>query len=144
MPRSLAVSAVAALAFVAAACTEGAPTSPDSMENSVFFSRGMATQDLGHLTSHGWACVPIPNLGVHCFAPGVFNASPSVSVLVYDTQDPADEDAPFLGTETLIHDDLYAGQPCPPEGLDEYTLLPASETGFPADYRACHHYSHDD
>lgn len=91
------------------------------------------------LSSSGWMCVNVPGLGVHCFAPGAFRSSPSVQVLVFDTTDPGAVDAPFHGTEILIRDDIYKGQPCPTEGIEEYTLLPADETPFPVDYRACHH-----
>ena len=131
--------AVAAAALTTLACGESAPTSPAMTDISPLFSRGQATQDLGRLAARGWTCVPIPMLGVHCFPPGAFASSPSISVLVFDTDDPNDADAAFLGTEILIRADLYAGQPCTAEG-GEYALLPASETGFPADYRACHHY----
>jgi hypothetical protein len=95
------------------------------------------------MTDRGWTCVPIPQLGVHCFGPGAFVSTPVLTVLVYDSEDPADVAAPFFGTELLLRDDLYAGQPCPAEG-GEYTLLPAAETGFPVDYRACHHYAEGD
>lgn len=136
-------------------CTGEGPTAPDSpptseaavvdasvdasSPNRFRMGQGNATRDLGRLSSHGWMCVPIPQLGVHCFGPGAFAASASVPVLVFDTDDPTNPAAPFLGTEVLIRADLYAGQPCPPEG-GEYTLIPASD--FPVDYMACHHYGH--
>ena len=88
-----------------------------------------------HLTEAGWSCENVPGLGVHCFAPGTVFGRPTVQVKVFDTADPTAEHAPYLGTELLIRDDLYAGQPCPQEGLDEWFLLPFG-------YRACHHYSH--
>ncbi len=153
---SLAFTALASFALVA--CTGETPTGPETSAaasgtvqavtaaspgtGSFRMHQGKATRDLGRLSDAGWTCVAIPVLGVHCFAPGAFASSPSVPVLVFDTQDDDNPDAPFLGTEVLIRADLYAGQPCVPEGGGEYELLPASETGFPVDYRACHHYAH--
>jgi hypothetical protein len=67
-------------------------------------------------------------------------ATASLSVKVFETTDVNATSAEFLGTESLIRADLYGGQPCPKNG-GEYELLPASETGLPADYRACHHYA---
>ena len=92
------------------------------------------------LTRAGWLCVNAgPDNLVHCFPPGAFSSSASISVSVFDTTDPAATSAEFLGTEILIRADLYAGQPCPQNG-GEYELLPSAVTGLPADYRACHHY----
>lgn len=153
---SLAVTAMAS--FALAACTGETPTGPETSAaasgtvqavtaaspgtGSFRMHQGKATRDLGRLSDAGWTCVAIPVLGVHCFAPGAFASSPSVQVLVFDTEDPEDPEAPFLGTEVLIRADLYAGQPCPAEGGGEYEFLPKEETGLPADYRACHHYAH--
>jgi hypothetical protein len=53
-------------------------------------------------------------------------------VLVYDTSDPGDAAAPFLGTEFMIRADKYQGQPCLP-GHGDYSLLPFG-------YYACHRY----
>lgn len=92
------------------------------------------------LARAGWLCVNAgPDNFVHCFPPGAFSSSPSVAVKVFHTTDTGSTDAEFLGTELLIRADLYAGEPCAQNG-HEYELLPASETGLPADYRACHHY----
>jgi hypothetical protein len=67
-------------------------------------------------------------------------ASANLSVKVFETTDVNATSAEFLGTELLIRADLYAGQPCAQNG-GEYELLPASESGLPVDYRACHHYA---
>ncbi len=104
---------------------------------AVAFAKGNSP---AQLTRAGWFCVDIPGLGVHCFGPGAFRSSASVPVKVFQTDDPTSTDAPFLGTEQLIRDDLYAGQPCPQDGGGEWHLLPATPDGFPVDYRACHHY----
>lgn len=42
----------------------------------------------------------------------------------------------FLGTELLLRDDIYAGQPCPQDGLDTWDFL---GDAFP--YFACHHFN---
>ena len=93
------------------------------------------------LAGAGWLCVNAgPDNFVHCFSPGAFSSDPTITVKVFETIDVEAEDAHFLGTELLIRDDLYQGQPCPQNG-GEYELLPSSATGLPVDYRACHHYS---
>jgi hypothetical protein len=84
----------------------------------------------------GWFCFDVPDLGVHCVPPGSGASSASIPVQIFDTSDPGDSDAPFLGTEILIRADLYHGQPCPQEGLEEYFDL--SGEGLP--YFACHRY----
>ena len=142
--RRMSVGVAAVAALLAVGCTETAPTSPDELEVPVFFHRGNATLDLGHFMDKGWMCFNVEGLGVHCFSPGALSSPASISILVFDTDDPTDMDAPLLGSEILIRADLYAGQPCPTEGGGEYAFLPATATGLPADYRACHHYSHDD
>lgn len=134
---------VLAMMVLTTACDERVPTAPDTSGVAPLFSVGAATQDLGALGARGWVCVPVPGLGVHCFPPGAFRTPESLTVRVFDSDDAEDPAAPFLGTELLIRADLYAGQPCPAEG-GQYALMPASETGLPADYRACHHYTHDD
>jgi hypothetical protein len=101
---------------------------------------GVSANDTGnnpkHLSEKGWTCFNVPGLGVHCAPPGVDMFSPdlkqkAVSVLYFDTNNPADAEAAFLGTELLISKDVYNGQPCPQEGLDEYHNL--------GEFYACHH-----
>jgi len=85
------------------------------------------------LTRAGWNCQDVPGHGVHCTRPShEFGSSVSIPVKVYDTSDPGDDDAPFLGTESLIRADRYHGQPCLP-GHGSYSLLPFG-------YYACHHF----
>ncbi len=92
------------------------------------------------LSARGWTCVDVvllddTDLGVHCFPPGFMSHDASIAVLYFGTSDPDSTDAPFLGTEILIRADLYAGQPCPSEGLAPYMdLLPLLEIP----YFACH------
>ena len=101
---------------------------------SVVYAQGNSPAQLSRA---GWLCENVSGLGVHCFAPGAFRSSPSVQVKVFNTSDPTATDAPFLGTEILIRDDLYAGQLCTQDGGGEYHLLAGV---FPVDYRACHFY----
>ncbi len=96
--------------------------------------------DRGHtadqLADAGWTCFPAgPHGWTHCLKPGFDPTSPSQIVKVFDVGG-----SPFLGTELLLRDDLYRGQPCPQDNLAEYDLLPADPDGFPVDYRACHHF----
>lgn len=48
----------------------------------------------------------------------------------------------FWGTELLIHEDRYNGQPCPQDEVDgesaEY--IHVSELGDPLPYFVCHHF----
>ncbi len=86
------------------------------------------------LESAGWTCGNAgPNNWVHCFPPGAFASSVSLSVKVY-----SQDGSTFLGTEILIKDGYYSGQPCIGEGGGEYTFLPKEATGLPFDYWACH------
>ena len=92
----------------------------------------------GHLGEAGWMCEPVEGLGVHCFPPGTEFGSPSITVKVFDTDDPtAVHDADFLGTELLLRADIYDnGKPPCPQDHGEYSLLPFG-------YYACHHYETD-
>jgi hypothetical protein len=82
------------------------------------------------LVDSGWTCFNVPGLGVHCYAPGKNFGDPTIPVLYFDTSDPYASEASFLGTEMLIRADLYKGQPCPQEGLDNYFDI--------GGYFACH------
>lgn len=84
------------------------------------------------LAAAGWECFNVEGLGVHCFPPGHHASTATLTVLYFATTDPADTDAPFSGTELLLREDLYHGQPCPQEGTDSWHLLPFG-------YYACHH-----
>jgi hypothetical protein len=95
------------------------------------------------LSDAGWSCQDVVH-AVHCVPPGVagkIGTTPAFPVLVFDTRDPADPNAPLLGTEFNIRGDLFPpeGRPCPtdpPSG--EYTYLP--DIGVPIDYYACHRF----
>lgn len=86
------------------------------------------------LADRGWACITAgPHGWVHCFPPGSGASDRSIPVLVFDTTDTT-VDGPLLGTELLIHDDVFAGQPCPQDG-GVYEPV----AGTP--YWACHHFA---
>lgn len=88
---------------------------------------------LGRLQDAGWTCFDVDGpLGVHCMSRGDAWGQPQVQLLYFDTQSVSDRGASFLGTESLIRADLYAGQPCPTQSLPDYFFIP------PLGYYACH------
>jgi hypothetical protein len=88
---------------------------------------GAAGHTASQLEDAGWACeVAGPHDWVHCSKDKSVNPN-TIPVKVF-----SNDGSDFLGTELLIRDDLYNGQPCPQEGGGEYFLLPFG-------YRACHH-----
>lgn len=77
--------------------------------------------------------------GYTCFATGPYDwihclrfekfGYPSVPVKVFD-----EEGMEFLGTELLLRYDVYEGQPCPQDELEEWEFLETPP------YYACHHF----
>jgi len=63
---------------------------------------------------------------VHCLKEKMWGKR-SVPVKVFDT-----DGTTFLGTELLLHKDVYAGQPCPQNDLDIWD--------YEDPYFACHHF----
>jgi hypothetical protein len=94
------------------------------------------------LSDAGWACQYLVH-AVHCIPPGVagkIGTTPALPVLVFDTTDPQDPNAPLLGTEFNIRGDLFQGQPCPTDAPSQkYTYLPDLSPLLP-DYYACHRF----
>ncbi len=87
-----------------------------------------------HLAAQGWTCVTAgPNGWVHCFPPGFDRSDRSITVRVFDSTDTT-VDGTLLGTELLIHDEVFAGQPCPQDG-GAYEPL----AGTP--FWACHRFA---
>lgn len=81
------------------------------------------------LEQAGYACFNSgPSNWIHCLRPGKFGF-PSVPVKVF-----SEDGNEFLGTEQLLRYDVYKGQPCPQDELDEWDYL-----GDPP-YYACHHF----
>ena len=91
----------------------------------------------GQLNSHGWTCFNVPSLGVHCSPPGQPwpPTKPHQQLLYFfHTTDPTSRVPDFTGTESLLRDDHFHGQPCPTEG-GHYTNL--GFLGLP-NYWGCH------
>ncbi len=85
------------------------------------------------MMQQGWFCFTAgPNNWVHCINPAAAFDEKALNVMVFDSTDPG-ADGPFLGTELLIHETVFAEQPCPQDS-GEYEAL----AGLP--YYACHHY----
>lgn len=92
-----------------------------------------ATPSNTHLADHGWTCLTAgPNDWVHCFPPGFASSDRTITVRVFDSTD-VDIDGAQLGTELLIHDEVFAGQRCPQDGGNYGPLA-----GTP--YWACHRF----
>jgi len=97
---------------------------------------GLSPKQLGDA---GWTCFFVPGLGVHCAPPGKWPPTdPEVQLLYFfNLSDPTSDVAGQLtGTETLIRDDIFNGQPCPTEPSGQYTSL----AGLGLDYHACHRH----
>ncbi len=86
------------------------------------------------LEKAGWSCENAgPFNWTHCFPPGtnMKEAPPAtIQVKVF-----GEEGLPFKGTEILIREDLYKGQPCATDDGGMYHFLGED---FP--YYACHHF----
>jgi hypothetical protein len=94
--------------------------------------------DMQQAQAAGWDCNPqILIVGYyHCAPAGrpsvldMINGNTSAPSMILRVFNP---DESFAGTEHLQRADLYAGQPCPQDNLEEWDLLPFG-------YRACHHF----
>lgn len=105
---------------------------------SVFFA-GPAVAGGGHTAEQ------MMEAGYDCFNDGPFNwthcldldkfGNPAVPVKVFSV-----DGSKFLGTELLLREDIYAGQPCPQNDLNTWDYLGAE--GPP--YFACHHFNTSD
>lgn len=93
---------------------------------TVAYAKG---HDAGQLEKAGWACMNAgPSNWLHCFAPGG-GSQQTMQVKVF-----SEDGSEFMGTELLMHQDAYHGQPCPQDDLATYEPVP----GIP--YVACHHF----
>jgi len=99
---------------------------------------GSSNATMAQAQAAGWDCNPqVLIVGYyHCAPPGKPSVldmimgntdAPSIVLRVYHPS------GVFAGTEHLMRADLYAGQPCPQDNLEEWELLPFG-------YRACHHF----
>ncbi len=85
------------------------------------------------MMQQGWFCFTAgPNNWVHCINPAAAFDEMALNVMVFDSTDPGSSGT-FLGTELLIHEEVFAEQPCPQDS-GEYEAL----DGLP--YYACHHF----
>lgn len=83
------------------------------------------------LTRAGYTCFnagPISTNWMHCLLERKFGQR-VIPVKVF-----SEDGNEFLGTEQLLREDIYAGQPCPQDGLDQWDSL-----AVPG-YFACHHF----
>lgn len=88
------------------------------------------------LENAGWFCFPAQGF-VHCVPDGdaVFSGETNAStVLAFDEADD------FIGTELLLHQEVYRGQPCPQDEVTggDGTYIDLSGQGLP--YFVCHHF----
>lgn len=89
-------------------------------------ARGVTAEQLARA---GFDCFNAgPNDWTHCLSFRHFG-NPSVRVMVF-----TEDGEQFLGTELLLRGDIYAGQPCPQNGLDAWDF----DDGI--GYFACHHF----
>ncbi len=91
-------------------------------------ARGLTADQL---TSAGYTCFPAgPNDWVHCLLwRKLERGQRAVPVKVFSV-----DGNEFLGTEQLLRDNVYAGQPCPQDGLSQW-----DSQAVPG-YFACHHF----
>jgi hypothetical protein len=81
------------------------------------------------LVRAGYSCFPAgPDDWIHCLLGRKFGAR-SIPVKVFSA-----DGNEFLGTELLLRADIYAGQPCPQDGLEQW-----DSEAVPG-YFACHHF----
>jgi len=99
-------------------------------------SAGISTANADPLTADqlekaGFDCFPAgPSNWIHCMdLDKLVGGKKSVPVKVFSV-----DGSEFLGTELLLHEDVYAGQPCPTDELNLWEVL----EGTP--YFACHHF----
>ena len=87
----------------------------------------------------GWTCiVPLPGDNIHCAPPGGLDrvVSGEAETMVFKVFDVNDET--FIGTELIVREDIFKGQPCPTDPPSrQYTDLEPL-LGLP--YFACHRY----
>lgn len=83
------------------------------------------------LADAGFACFNSgPSNWVHCMdLDKLISGKRSVPVKVF-----SEDGSEYLGTELLLHEDVYAGQPCPQDHLELWGPVEG------APYLACHHF----
>jgi hypothetical protein len=83
------------------------------------------------LSDAGFVCFPAgPSNWIHCMdLDKLVNGHRTVPVKAFSV-----DGSEYLGTEMLLHQDVYAGQPCPQDDLNLWEPL----EGTP--YLTCHHF----
>lgn len=96
--------------------------------------------DPDRLAGAGWFCFGHTTAAIHCLPDGeaVFTGEARSSLIMTWGTSTGD----FWGTELLIHEDLYNGQPCPQDLVDgaPSTYIHLSDLGLPLPYFVCHHF----
>jgi hypothetical protein len=87
-----------------------------------------------------WSCeIAGPHGWNHCFNQKNGNGK-VIQVRIFGDLDGGWEVGdPLLGTEILIHESVYNGQPCSTDGGGEYAYLGSGPPFIP--YYACHHFA---
>ena len=100
-----------------------------------------------NLARAGWTCFEHLDAW-HC-GPNVDDilagAEPDTVMLMTWGFDENGEPTEFLGTELLVHADIYNGQPCPQDPRDDLGGAPGAyidvaDLGVPMPYFVCHHF----
>ena len=105
---------IAAVALVTASSLAAAGFTADKMERA-----GYACFNAGPESTNWMHCLKPEHLG-----------NPAVPVKVF-----SEDGSQFLGTEQLLHEDVYADKPCPQDGLFDW--VPSEDL---LGYFACHHF----
>ena len=106
-----------------------------SLAAIMLFASGASAQaghTVGQLERAGYDCSivgPAPNFFRHCLLPR-HGGNPVIPVMVF-----SNDGMTFKGTELLLREDIYAGQPCPQDGGDPWVFL------VDPPYFACHHFN---
>lgn len=92
----------------------------------------VAGQTAAKLERAGYECFNDgPSNWTHCWRANKIG-NPVIPVKVF-----TELGSEFLGTELLLRDDIYAGQPCPQDGLEFWDHI---DFGEGLGYFACHHF----
>lgn len=96
--------------------------------------------DPDRLAQAGWFCFGHTTAAIHCLPDGdaVFTGeAKSSTILTWGTAT-----GDFWGTELLIHEDLYNGQPCPQDRVngEPGAYIHLSDLGLGLPYYVCHHF----
>lgn len=96
--------------------------------------------DPDRLANAGWFCFGHDSPAIHCMPDGdaVFSGEAKASlIMTWGT-----ETGEFWGTELLIHEDTYNGQPCPQDLVDgePTTYIHLTDLGLELPYLVCHHF----